>query len=210
MEQYKVVVCGVGNTGKSAFVQRFISGDFTERYNPTLGVEVHPLVFNTNKGFVQYNVWDCAGSDGLKGLADGYYINAHCAIVFVDSPEDNPSNGQGDGGNEWKQFIRDLRAIKHDLPIVLVRNKIDLHMGTSWNWSTVLQDEVSDGCDVIEISSKSNYNIEKPFHSLAKKLLGEDVVFMEAPPQPEPTVVDRDATAVFEQSLMESFQTIQQ
>lgn len=40
----------------------------------TLGVEVHPLFFNTNRGNVKFNVWDTAGQEKFGGLRDGYYI----------------------------------------------------------------------------------------------------------------------------------------
>lgn len=40
----------------------------------TLGVEVHPLVFHTNRGPIKYNVWDTAGQEKFGGLRDGYYI----------------------------------------------------------------------------------------------------------------------------------------
>ena len=40
----------------------------------TLGVEVHPLIFHTNRGPIKYNVWDTAGQEKFGGLRDGYYI----------------------------------------------------------------------------------------------------------------------------------------
>lgn len=40
----------------------------------TLGVEVHPLMFHTNRGAIKYNVWDTAGQEKFGGLRDGYYI----------------------------------------------------------------------------------------------------------------------------------------
>lgn len=40
----------------------------------TLGVEVHPLSFHTNRGQVSFNVWDTAGQEKFGGLRDGYYI----------------------------------------------------------------------------------------------------------------------------------------
>lgn len=40
----------------------------------TLGVEVHPLSFHTNRGKLRFNVWDTAGQEKFGGLRDGYYI----------------------------------------------------------------------------------------------------------------------------------------
>lgn len=37
-------------------------------------MEVHPLVFHTNRGPIKFNVWDTAGQEKFGGLRDGYYI----------------------------------------------------------------------------------------------------------------------------------------
>jgi len=47
----------------------------------TLGVEVHPLKFNTNRGEMCFNVWDTAGQEKFGGLRDGYYIQGNHANV---------------------------------------------------------------------------------------------------------------------------------
>lgn len=193
--QYKVVVCGAEKTGKTSFVQRFLKGDFKNVYYPTLGVEVHPLGFTTNLGNVQFNVWDCAGSDTFKGLGQGYFINAQCAIVFVDDE------------GEWKNYIRDLLVVKNDMPIVLVRNKIDLCVEVGWDWNPIQSDEIAKDYQRIEISAKSNCNIEKPFLYLARKFMGDNVVFVEeetVPPNPEEEV-DEGALRDFEEEMNESF-----
>lgn len=46
----------------------------------TLGVEVHPLVFHTNRGVIRFNVWDTAGQEKFGGLRDGYYIQGKLAL----------------------------------------------------------------------------------------------------------------------------------
>lgn len=49
----------------------------------TLGVEVHPLVFYTSSGPIQFNVWDTAGQEKFGGLRDGYYIQGMALICQV-------------------------------------------------------------------------------------------------------------------------------
>ena len=60
--------------GKTTFVKRHLTGEFEKKYVATLGVEVHPLVFHTNRGAIRFNVWDTAGQEKFGGLRDGYYI----------------------------------------------------------------------------------------------------------------------------------------
>ena len=51
-----------------------MTGEFEKKYVATLGVEVHPVMFQTNRGKIQFNVWDTAGQEKFGGLRDGYYI----------------------------------------------------------------------------------------------------------------------------------------
>lgn len=48
----------------------------------TLGVEVHPLMFHTNRGAIKYNVWDTAGQEKFGGLRDGYYIQGNFFLTL--------------------------------------------------------------------------------------------------------------------------------
>jgi len=74
MPTFKCVLVGDGGTGKTTFVKRHLTGEFEKKYVATLGVEVHPLVFHTNRGPIRFNVWDTAGQEKFGGLRDGYYI----------------------------------------------------------------------------------------------------------------------------------------
>uniref|UniRef100_A0A671KH94 GTP-binding nuclear protein Ran n=1 Tax=Sinocyclocheilus anshuiensis TaxID=1608454 RepID=A0A671KH94_9TELE len=79
----QLVLVGDGGTGKTTFVKRHLTGEFEKKYVATLGVEVHPLVFHTNRGAIKYNVWDTAGQEKFGGLRDGYYIQGmQCFIIY--------------------------------------------------------------------------------------------------------------------------------
>merc|ERR1719246_264084 len=79
---FKLVLVGDGGVGKTTFVKRHLTGEFEKKYVATLGVEVHPLEFHTNRGQLTFNVWDTAGQEKFGGLRDGYYIQGQCAIIL--------------------------------------------------------------------------------------------------------------------------------
>ena len=84
----------------------------------TLGVEIHPLIVNTNRGLIQFDIWDTAGQERFGGLQDGYYIQSDCAIILFDVTNlttfENVPN--------WH---RDLERACGSIPMVLCGNKVD-------------------------------------------------------------------------------------
>lgn len=52
--------------------RRHLTGEFEKKYVATVGAEVHPMDFTTNRGKIVFNVWDTAGQEKYAGLRDGY------------------------------------------------------------------------------------------------------------------------------------------
>ena len=78
--QFKVVLVGDSGTGKTTFMKCNLTGDF-ETYVATLAVEVHPLMFHTNRGSIQYYVWDAAGR---RNLVDGEMAITVKPLIVLD------------------------------------------------------------------------------------------------------------------------------
>ena len=88
-------------------------------YPDTLGAEVHPLVFETNRGAIQFNCWDTAGQEKFGGLRSGYYHQSQCAILMFDVT----SLETYDNVSRWYE---DLVRVCGNIPIVLCGNKVDV------------------------------------------------------------------------------------
>ncbi|XP_032964409.1 GTP-binding nuclear protein Ran-like [Rhinolophus ferrumequinum] len=191
--QSKLVLVGDGGTGKTTFVKCHLTGEF-EKYVATLGVEVHPLVFHTNRGPIKFNVWDTAGQEKFGGLRDGYYIQAQCAIIMFDVT----SRVTYKNVPNWH---RDLVRVCENIPIVLCGNKVDIKDRKVKAKSIVFHRKKN--LQYYDISAKSNYNFEKPFLWLARKLIGDpnlEFVAMPALAPPE-VVMDPALAAQYEHDL---------
>ncbi|CAN8075190.1 unnamed protein product [Agarophyton chilense] len=191
---FKVVLVGDGGVGKTTFVKRHITGEFEKRYIATMGVEVHPLKFSTNFGPILMNVWDTAGQEKLGGLRDGYYIQGNAAIIMFDVTSRMTYKNV-------PQWHRDLVRVCENIPIVLCGNKVDIKDRKVKAKSITFHRKKS--LQYYELSAKSNYNFEKPFLWIARKLIGNPtVMFTEALAlQPPEIVIPQDQVAQIEKEI---------
>jgi len=191
---FKLVLVGDGGTGKTTFVKRHLTGEFEKKYNATLGVEVHPLGFYTNYGEIIFDVWDTAGQEKFGGLRDGYYINGQCGIIMFDVT----------GRITYKNvpnWHRDLVRVCENVPIVLCGNKVDIKERKVKAKSITFHRKKN--LQYYDISAKSNYNFEKPFLWLARKLVGKaNLDFVESPALvPPESSVDLNLIADYEKEM---------
>jgi len=169
----KLVVVGDGGVGKTTFVKRHKTGEFEKKYLATIGVEIHPMTFYTSRGPIKFEVWDTAGQEKFGGLRDGYYIGAHCALIMFDVT----SKATYKNVPTWH---RDLVRVCENIPMVLCGNKVDV------TERQVKPKQINfhrkKNLQYYDLSAKSNYNYEKPFVYLARKLLNDpSVVLVETP-----------------------------
>jgi len=171
---WKLLLVGDGGTGKTTIRKRHCTGEFEQRYQPTLGVEVHPLNFHTNYGPIRFSVWDTAGQEKFGGLRDGYFIGGQCAIIMFDVT----SRMSYKNVPNW---YRDIERVCENIPIVVCGNKVDMKdrkVRIRSDSIRVLSNDKKVGknyryLQYYDISSKSNYNSEKPFLYLARELIGD-------------------------------------
>ncbi|KAJ3003570.1 GTP-binding nuclear protein gsp1/Ran [Thoreauomyces humboldtii] len=180
MPTFKLVLVGDGGTGKTTFVKRHLTGEFEKKYVATLGVEVHPLTFHTNFGQICFNTWDT--------------IQGQCAIIMFDVT----SRITYKNVPNWH---RDLVRVCESIPIVLTGNKVDIKERKVKAKAITFHRKKN--LQYYDISAKSNYNFEKPFLWLARKLIGNpNLEFVAAPALAPPEVaIDPAQLAQYENEL---------
>jgi GTP-binding nuclear protein Ran len=108
---YKLVLIGEAQRGKTWWTSKLHLNDAPTKYIPTLGVEVHPLVFETNKGEqVCFNAWDTAGNPKFSGLRGGYAIQANCFLLFTKE--------KGKISTEEMEFAKDYHKVSPSAPMI--------------------------------------------------------------------------------------------
>ncbi|KAJ1924487.1 serine/threonine protein kinase Ran1 [Tieghemiomyces parasiticus] len=192
--EFKLVLVGDGGTGKTTFVKRHLSGEFEKKYIATVGVEVHPITFQTSRGMICFNTWDTAGQEKFGGLRDGYYIQGQCAIIMFDVT----SRITYKNVPNWH---RDLVRVCENIPIVLCGNKVDVKERKVKAKNITFHRKKN--LQYFDISAKSNFNFEKPFLWLARKLVGDaNLTFTAAPALAPPSAeIDPSLIAEYQREL---------
>lgn len=150
---------------KTTFIKRHITGDFQEEYYPTDRVISHELTLSTNYGKVMFSLWD-----GVKDCSteDNYDMNSffHTAasgyIIFVNNDEDIDHQI-----NHWIDQIK----LQHPTclpPLVIALTKVDIKKPCRGVVKELVKYPPL-GYKVYTISSKSNYDYEKPLLELARQ-----------------------------------------
>jgi GTP-binding nuclear protein Ran len=161
----KVVIVGEGGTGKTTFITRYKEGYFEKKYVASIGATVYLIPFHTTRGIIEIVIWDTAGQEIFGGLRDGYYIGSQACILFFDTT----SKATYQKIPTWH---KDVQRVCGDIPMVLVGNKVDvkdrkvkpkqIHFHRKKN------------LQYYDLSVKSNFNIEKPFLYILRKLTGDN------------------------------------
>ena len=114
-----------------------------------------------------------AGQEKFGGLRDGYYVGGKAAIIMFDVT----SRITYKSVSVWH---RDLTRVCENIPIVLCGNKVDVK-DRKVKPKHIVFHRKKPNIQYYDISAKSNYNFEKPFLWITRKLTGYLIIFIQYP-----------------------------
>jgi GTPase SAR1 family protein len=135
--EYKVLLVGNGNVGKSTLVHRLTAGKFLESWNSTHGISLtrYPNLEKDFKDFkYRLNLWDFGGQEIYHAThrmfmkSNAIYLLLWDMHTEVNTPKSERPEGDGVGIylnhplNYWMNYIQ---SFGKNSPIVLIRTKID-------------------------------------------------------------------------------------
>lgn len=116
----KLVLLGEAAVGKSSLVLRFVSDEFQENKEPTIGAAFLTQKCQLTNRTVKFEIWDTAGQERFASLAPMYYRNAQAALVVYDVTK--PASFI-----RARHWVNELKAQgSPNIVIALVGNKHDL------------------------------------------------------------------------------------
>ena len=160
--EYKVALIGSAGVGKTSIICRFITGEFSPKYIPTLKIENHSIQFNTTYGIIQFNVTDYPSQESFDG---GYYDA--CIGVMDNSDLSN---------SLLTEYITNFKKNNHNVPVVKILNKLDTLKLTK------IKKINKSKLNILHVSARHNLNLDKPFLHIARELTGIlELQFIETP-----------------------------
>jgi len=122
--QFKLVILGDPQVGKTAIAQRYATNQYSKQYHPTTGVEFY-LKRTTLPGQrnLALKLWDLSGSSLSGRMLDKYVFGAHAVMLVYDVSKTDSFEHL----DSWLEQCRAALASQEKQPTyALVANKIDL------------------------------------------------------------------------------------
>lgn len=163
---------GKPESGKTAFIRRYRTNEFSRQYVATANVEKHTIIINTTHGMVHCSVFDIPFSASLKiSEADGL----HALFVFHVSGDEEDLNEYIRRETEGANLLR-----------VDIRSFADADASADAG--------AADAADAAEspylhISAKDNKNISEPFARMIRELIEQSATITDNAHTIKPHVV---------------------
>ncbi|KAK9771266.1 hypothetical protein SCAR479_11999 [Seiridium cardinale] len=159
--QIKLLLIGDSGVGKSCCLLRFSEDSFTPSFITTIGIDFKIRTIELDGKRVKLQIWDTAGQERFRTITTAYYRGAMGILLVYDVTDQRSF----DNIRTW--FANVEQHATEGVNKILIGNKCD------WEDKRVVSTEQGEalakelGIPFLEVSAKSNINIDKAFYSLA-------------------------------------------
>ena len=178
----KLILAGAGGVGKTSLVKRYVTQQFVQAYQMTLGVELFTREITLGDARIVLNVHDLAGQERFTKFRRVYLKSAQLGFLVFDLTN---SKSLVDLERSWMPDISQSLTEQPStdqpyLPVVLVGNKLDLcpsHRDIEVDVIKKFQTAVARRhklvkiLEYIETSALDNTNVDIAFDNLIKGYL---------------------------------------
>lgn len=156
---FKYVILGDSGVGKSSILMRYIDNKFTEEHIYTIGCDFKVKTMNVHGESIRVQIWDTAGQQKFRTMAQMYYRNAKGVILVYDITDmesyENIVN--------WVEEVRKKAPV--GIPMILIGNKTDLDYEGKRRVTFEAGKIYAEALKIkfIELSAKLGENIQEAF-----------------------------------------------
>jgi small GTP-binding protein len=162
---FKVCVFGDTAVGKTSLVDRYLTNEFHENIQATLGATIHIKFMQVKNGKITLQIWDFGGHQNFMFLIPSYARGSSGAIFMFDITSLKSLQNL----NNW---LVEFKKISGIIPLILVGNKLDLEQERVCSRKEALKLMKSyKFFNYIECSAKTGENIQSIFKLLLLEIL---------------------------------------
>ena len=156
---------GAFAVGKTSLVERFVKGNYSAKYQTTVGVKLNWKVVKPGEREMKLIIWDLAGEDEFQKVKVANLKGSHGYLLVADGTR-----------GATLEIARELRHRALDaigpVPFILILNKTDLT--DQWELEeTLLNQMIEEGWEVFRSSAKSGAGVEEAFTRIASLISSE-------------------------------------
>ena len=162
----KVALIGDGGVGKTSLVNRFVKGQFDDKYIHTIGTNVKKktVLLQDEKAEVTLMVWDLQGQRNDPGII-AHMFRSEGAIVVCDVTRDQTFNNMP----EWIAILE--KELGGRVPMVLLGNKADMEEQALIGQTQLQYMASRFGATYHLTSAKTGQSVEEAFTELARRMV---------------------------------------
>lgn len=153
---------GAFAVGKTSLVERFVKGNYSPKYQTTVGVKLNWKIVNAVDREIKLIIWDLAGEDEFQKVKVSSLQGSHGYLLVAD--------GTRSATVETARLLQKRTSETiGPVPFVLILNKVDL--SDEWEVDERLVAEMTNaGWEVIRSSAKTGSGVEEAFSKIASMI----------------------------------------
>ena len=164
INNYKIVIIGDINVGKTSILSRFRYGSFEPAYMPTLGIDFFTKNLFYEDKTIRLILWDTAGQERFRSLIPSYLKNADCIVIVFDLSNKNSFISL----NHWLESAKD-NTIEGTI-FLICGNKSDLKEKRAVTNEEINKYIEKNDLLYVECSARNGEGIKELFNTIAKSL----------------------------------------
>ena len=161
----KVVIIGESGVGKSSLLVRYLSNEFEESHNITIGGAFVQLCVDVGSKKVTLDIWDTAGQEKYRSLMTLYFRQAVVAIIAYDITNIDTFRKC----NYWIEVMKEKEPVTK---LFLVGTKSDGQRQVSESMAEQFAESFN--MSFVETSSKSGKNVCLLFKLIATFIVDKE------------------------------------
>ena len=161
----KVVLLGSSGVGKSSIIYRYVTNDWDESMQTTLGAAFMDKNVVYQGIHFKFQIWDTAGQEKYAPLAQMYYRDANVALLVYDITNKESFYNL----KTW--YLELAEKGPKNIALAIVGNKCDLR--DQEQVSTADGEKYAKECKAIfmKTSAKENLGVTELFENICEKLI---------------------------------------